>query len=401
MRALQTILAASILASLIAADGMGDTYCVAPTGKAENDGSREKPWASVEQALAKVGGGHTIVLTPGTYHGPIFIAKAYAGTAEHPTIIKSEVKWQAVIMGAPYHVIASGDDCHWVVIDGFEVLGARHDGIKMSGDHSTVRNCWVHNNSAMGVAMHNKKGGVIENNLVEFNGQHEQFHHGVYASGEDLIVRNNIVRHNSSFGLHLYPSMKNARVENNLVSGHKEKPGIILSCPKGGGRNVIVNNTIVGNRGGIAIWQGDGEVVANNILISDREVLSFSEGTRQVTSDYNLCTPASASQGPHGLTGDPMFVDAGRGVYWLRPDSPAIGKGAAQYAPANDFWGRPIGRERAPDLGGFPFVRGLAAEQFRASWRSGWPYRFSPDAGDEIPDLWRLPADADRSPSAR
>ncbi len=396
MRALPTLFVAPALVLLLAANGMGDTYYVAPTGKAENDGSREKPWASVEQALAKVGGGNTIVLRPGIYQGPILIAKAYAGTAERPTIIRSEVKWQAVIMGAPYHVIASGDDCHWVVIDGFEVLGARYDGIKMNGDHSTVWNCWVHNNSAMGVAMHNKKGGVIENNLIEFNGQHVQFHHGVYADGEGLVVRNNIVRHNSSFGLHLYPSIRNARVENNLVSGHKEKPGIILSCPKGGGRNVVVNNTIVGNRGGIAIWQGDGEVVANNILVADRdrEVLVFSEGTTQVTSDYNLCVPASTDQGPHGLTGDPMFVDAGRGVYWLRPDSPAIGKGAAQYAPASDFWGRPLSKERALDLGCFLYVPGLAAEKLRASWRSGWPYRFAPDAKNEVPDLWEQPADA-------
>jgi len=401
MKALPTILAAPVLALLFAANGTGDTYYVAPAGKAENDGSREKPWASVEQALAKVGGGHTIILRPGIYRGPIFIPKAYAGTAEHPTIIKSEVKWQAIVMGAPYHVIASGDDCHWVVVDGFEVLGARYDGIKLSGDHSTVRDCWVHNNSAMGVAMHNKKGGVIENNLIEFNGQHVQFHHGVYASGEDLVVRNNIVRHNSSFGLHLYPSISNARVENNLVSGHREKPGIILSCPKGGGRNVIVNNTIVGNHGGIAIWHGDGEVVANNILVSDCEVLSFDEETQQVTSDCNLCTPASARQGQHGLTGDPMFVDAGRGVYWLRPDSPASGKGAAQHAPARDFWGRPIRKERASHLGCFAFVPDLAGEQFRAAWRSGWPYRFSPDAGNEIPDLWTLPGDAVRNPDAR
>ena len=50
-------------------------------------------------------------------------------------------------------------------MNGFEVLGARYDGIKMNGDYNVVRNCWVHNNQAMGVAMHNQRGGVIENNL--------------------------------------------------------------------------------------------------------------------------------------------------------------------------------------------------------------------------------------------
>jgi len=41
--------------------------------------------------------------------------------------------------------------------------------------------------------------------------------------------------------------------------------------------------------------------------------------------DYNLCVPKSARQGPHGLSGDPGFVDPTRGVFWLWEGSPAIG----------------------------------------------------------------------------
>src|SRR5512138_3375447 len=159
---------------------------VGTDGKPENDGSREKPWPSVEYALSKVGGGNAVILKPGIYRGPIQIPRQYAGTKDAPTVVKSEVKWKAIIVGAPVHVISNGDECHWVTIDGFEVQGARYDGIKMSGDHNVVRNCWVHNNQAMGVAMHARRGGVIENNLIEFNGSHIQFDHGVYADGEDL-----------------------------------------------------------------------------------------------------------------------------------------------------------------------------------------------------------------------
>lgn len=61
---------------------------------------------------------------------------------------------------------------------------------------------------ATGIAMHNQKGGVIENNLIEFNGGHVQFDHGVYADGDELTVQGNIVRHNASYGLHLYPDRK-------------------------------------------------------------------------------------------------------------------------------------------------------------------------------------------------
>ena len=226
----------SLFVAAVATSADAGYYYVATDGEEDNDGSTEKPWHSVEYALSKVGGGKTIIVKPGIYRGPIQIAKQYAGTEEKPTVIKSAAKWQAVVIGAPYHVISNGDGCDWVVIDGFEVLGGRYDGIKMNGDHNTVRNCWVHNNKAMGIAMHNKKGGVIENNLIEFNGNHIQFDHGVYADGEELTIRGNIIRHNASYGLHLYPSIKNSVIANNLVCGQIRRRGIIVSCPEGGGQ---------------------------------------------------------------------------------------------------------------------------------------------------------------------
>lgn len=376
-----------LLIILLTASASAETYYVAADGSEDNDGSKEKPWSSVEFALSKVGGGHTIVVRPGIYRGPIQIGKQYAGTKENPTVIKSEEKWKAVIVGAPYHVISNGDGCDWVVIDGFEAMGGRYDGIKMNGDYNTVRNCWVHNNKAMGVAMHNKKGGVIENNLIEFNGDHVQFDHGVYASGDGLTLRGNVVRHNASYGLHLYSSIKNSVVANNLVYGQVRDRGIIVSCPEGGGKNVIANNTVVENHP-LTIWNGDGEVVVNNILVSDSEVFSFNDDTKNVLIDYNLCMPGSDLQGQHGITGDPRFVDAGKGVFWLRKDSPAIGKGSPEYAPGMDFWGRPRSKDQAPDLGAFPFLPFLITDQARAVLEYGWAYHRH--GTGTIPDFWVL-----------
>lgn len=377
----------SLFIAILATSANADTYYVAADGKADNDGSKEKPWPSVEYALSKVGGGHTIIVRPGIYRGPIQIVKQYAGTEEHPTVIKSEVKWEAVIIGAPDHVISNADGCDWVVIDGFEAMGGRYDGIKMNGDYNTVRNCWVHNNKAMGIAMHNQKGGVIENNLIEFNGDHIQFDHGVYADGDGLTIRANIVRHNASYGLHLYPSIKNSIIADNLVYGQVRRRGIIVACPEGGGKNMIVNNTVVENQP-IAIWDGDGEAVVNNILVADGEVFLFDDDTKNILVDYNLCMPGSERQGPYGITGDPMFVDAGRGVFWLREDSPAIGRGSRQYAPTIDFWGRPRPKDQPPDLGAFPFVPLLTTDQVRADWDHQWAYHRH---SGMLPDFWVLP----------
>jgi len=369
----------------------GAPYYVATDGKPDGDGSMERPWPSVEHALCEVGGGQTILVRPGIYRGPIQIASQHAGTRQRPTVIQSEVKWKAVVIGAEYHVISNGGDCDWVIIDGFEVMGGRYDGIKMSGDYNTVRNCWVHNNKAMGIAMHNRTGGIIENNLIEFNGSHIQFDHGVYADGDGLTVSGNIVRHNASYGLHLYPSIKNARVVHNLVYGQVRRRGIIVACPKGGGGNVIVNNTVVEDQP-LTIWNGGGESVANNIFVGgESEVFSFGEGTGDIQVDYNLCMPRSSRQGPHGLGGDPRFVDAGKGVFWLRPDSPAIGRGSSEHAPATDFWGRPRSQGKMQDLGAFVFEPVLAGDSVRADWDHGWAYhRHGAQAG--LADPWVLPA---------
>jgi CubicO group peptidase (beta-lactamase class C family) len=40
---------------------------------------------------------------------------------------------------------------------------------------------------------------------------------------------------------------------------------------------------------------------------------------------------------PHSTAGDPRFVKRDYGVFWLRPDSPAIGKGTPEYAQAMDM----------------------------------------------------------------
>ncbi|MDP2899089.1 MAG: right-handed parallel beta-helix repeat-containing protein [bacterium] len=380
----------TVLLVLIAMAAGAGTYYVATDGKPENDGSSAKPWPSVEYALSRVGGGHTILVKPGLYRGPIEIGKQYAGTKERPTVIRSEVKWQAVIIGAECHVISNADGCDWVAVDGFGVMGGRHDGVKMNGDYNVVRNCWVHNNKAMGIAMHNQKGGVIENNLIEFNGDHIQFDHGVYADGDGLTVQGNIVRHNASYGLHLYPSIKNSRVVNNLVYGQVRRRGIIVACPEGGGKNVIVNNTVVEDQP-LTIWNGDGEVVVNNILIADGEdAFSLSEDTENVLVDYNLCVPKSARRGPYGLTGGPRFVDPTKGVFWLREDSPAIGKGSPQYAPATDFWVRPLPKEKSPDLGAFAFEPLLTQKQVRAEWDFAWAYHRHGN-NTALPDPWVLP----------
>lgn len=323
--------------------------------------------SAVEAALGRAGGGCEIVLRPGIYRG-IHIAREFAGTAAAPTVIRAETKWKATVLGSAGLGISI--EAAFAVVDGLEVAGSRIDGIKASADDVTVRNCWVHNNSAQGIGIHGRKRWTIERNLIEFNGQHPQLQHGIYADGEDGVVRGNIIRHNSGYGVQLYPAMRSVTVENNLIHGHSTKGGIVLAAA--GGRSAIVNNTIADNAYGIRLMGGSGQVIANNIITGRGD---------SVSRDADAGDPVLACN----LTADAGFVDRTREVYFLAPSSPAIGKASREHAPASDFWGH----ERSADIGAFPFVAALVPATARAGWHNGWPYRFSSsDPTMDMPDFW-------------
>lgn len=224
---------------------------------------------------------------------------------------------------------------------------------------------------------------------MEFNGSNVQFHHGIYADGQDYIVRNNVVRHNSGYGMQLYPNSRRGTVTHNLIYGQPRKGGMVLQL-KAAGKNVIANNTFAENALGINIYAGQGDVIVNNIFAGPSPIQADSK-TKDLVVDYNLCNPA-CNQGPHGLVGDPAFVYASRGAYYLQGTSPAIGAGNKEYAPAADFWGNIRKADDPVDLGAFRYLQYLTTSEARATWYSGYAYRYTPDSSSgEMPNLWVNP----------
>lgn len=352
-------------AGMLCGEAAGRVAYVGPEGSERGDGSAGRPWPSVEFALGR--GSREIVLLAGVYRG-VRVGREFGGTAEAPTVIRSDKKWKAVVLGSVEHGVAV--EAPWVVVDGLEVAGSRIDGIKASADGVAIRNCWVHNNAAQGIAIHGKRRWRIERNLIEFNGQHPQLQHGIYADGEDGVVSANVIRHNSGYGVQLYPAMRGVAVVNNLIHGHSTKGGIVLATA--GGRSVVANNTIADNAYGVRLMGGAGQVIANNIIVGRGEAVSKDGEAGDAVLVANV-------------TEDPRFVDRMRETYFLAAGSPAIGKASREYAPERDFWGR----ERSKDAGAFPFVARLTEAGARSRWHNGWPYRFSvSDPRMEMPDLW-------------
>ena len=387
-------MAATALLAALTGAAHAETYYVAPNGSPRNNGSRAKPW-TLDRAVKQLKGGDTVIVRPGLYIGGTTVPGSASGTKERPTVIKSEKKWQAVISGsARSHGLGTTTDCSWVVFDGFEMMG-NDNGISLNGPNNTVRNCWVHNNWAMGISGTN--GETVENCVIEFNGSHPHLHHGAYISGDGLQIRNNIVRRNSGYGLHLYPKVTNSVVANNVVYANGEC-GIIVTCPHdgSGGNNLIVNNTVVNNPCGIQIPHGNQEKLFNNIVVGKEHTILIDRDVKLI-ADYNLCVPASPLQGPHGMSADPgLSIRAG-----IASGSKPTARHAAR--EARNTRQRPIS---GGGLGPRTRRRTWARLTYSAHWADksaipgrpdghNWPYRFAPlpGVGMEMPDMWFLPKD--------
>ncbi len=327
-------------------------YFVSPSGCATNAGTEFSPWPSIETALSRISGGDTVTLMPGTYAEAVVIE--VSGTADFPTVLRSQHKWEAIIKPTSSHGVYTADGVTNVLLDGLQVVEAKIDGIKV-GSHATVRNCWIHHSTRQGISAHKTRGTTLEYNLVEHNGTDPAFDHGIYLSGTNDVVRGNVIRWNKTYGCQIYydlpASSAGCQFYNNLVYGNRD--ALTVYSPSGQ-TNYVFNNTLISDRYVLIADYGT-LCVTNNILIGvkQRQILCAEDGAI-IRTDYNLTPVPGKQRGPHDVVAaKPGFVRPGAGLFWLRPDSPAWGSAAERMGPPIDFFGRK--QSRVLSLGAFPF----------------------------------------------
>ncbi|HLP78572.1 MAG TPA: right-handed parallel beta-helix repeat-containing protein [Candidatus Paceibacterota bacterium] len=348
-------------------------YFVSPAGSPTNCGSEAMPWPSVAFAFSNINAGDIVTLLPGTYSEPVVVE--LSGTAERPTVIRSQRKWEAVLKGSSEHGIYVADGVSNVVIDGFQVVGAAIDGVKV-GSFATVRNCWIRRSAHQGIAAHSTRGTIIEHNLVEHNGTDPTFDHGMYLSGTNLIVRGNVIRWNKTYGCQIYADppagSANCQVYCNLVYGNRD--ALTVWSPAGQ-TNYVFNNTLISERY-VVIADYGMLCVTNNILVGDkgRMILSAEHGAR-IRTDYNLTPVPGKQRGSHDvIASDPGFLKPQAGLFWLRRNSPALGMAAERMRPPVDFFGRQL-----------PKVLGVGAFQYQSRFVNDSRVL---DPSPENPDYW-------------
>jgi len=343
-------------AQLTPLGAMPREFFVSPGGSATNSGNETAPCPSVAVALSRAVGGDIITLLPGNYSEPVVVE--LSGTAEFPTIIRSQRKWDAIIQGSPGHGIYVADGVTNVVIDGLQVANAGIDGVKV-GSYATVRDCWIHHSKHQGIAGHRTRGTCLERNLVEHNGTDPHFDHGLYVSGTNLVVRGNVIRWNKTYGCQIYvdppASSADCRFYCNLVYGN---PNALTVWSPTGQTNYVFNNTLVSKQFVLIADYGI-LCVTNNILVgvARRQILSAEHGAN-LRGDYNLTPVPGRQRGPHDVVAsDPGFVNPGAGLFWLRRESAAWGSAAERLGPPVDFFGRKLARVLS--VGAFQYHRQL------------------------------------------
>jgi Right handed beta helix region len=326
---------------------------VSPSGADTNPGTYARPWRTIGKAQRALRPGQTAYARPGVYaeelSGPCdssynALDWAASGSRDRPiTISGYPGTGRAVVVRTKIKLSGNYLRLKNLIVDRNSAYSVADDGctgdpnITIYGTDNQVVGVEIRNSNMSGMYISGADRALIVRNWIHDNGTHLGQDHGIYfGSGDGGVIADNVIDSNAGFGIHMYPHPVGQVVAHNTIV-RSARAGIILS----GSREIVVANNIVAwnTREGIRT-HGDGCAgcsAVKNLLFRNSE-------------DYYLPEPLSVIS---TVRGNPRFVDAGRGNYHLRANSPAIDAAAEGYGPSTDFDGRRRPSGAKPDIGAF------------------------------------------------
>ncbi|MCF0074705.1 PDZ domain-containing protein [Dyadobacter sp. CY261] len=149
-------------------------------------------------------------------------------------------------------------------------------------------------------------------------------------AGKTIVIRNNRFRCDHGWDVDLDDGSSNYHIYNNLClnGGLKLREGF---------QRVVENNIMVNNSFHPHVWFAkSGDVFRKNIVTKAYAPIRVNEWGKEV--DYNLFPDQNALEkarqsgtDSHSLAGDPMFIDAAKGDYRVKPGSPALQLGFVNF----------------------------------------------------------------------
>ncbi|MWG36318.1 right-handed parallel beta-helix repeat-containing protein [Halomarina oriensis] len=360
------------------------TYYVSTDGSDGNSGSKSDPFATVDEAVGRVGAGDTISLRGGV-HRPSGTVKLYGanGSAGDRITLTGHPGERAVVdfggqSGGGWNSYDDGairvGSSYWTIKD-LAVQNSPYGGIVLENSgahHNRLENVDVSYCFLPGIL---GLEGANDNVVVD-SASHDNFNpdgtggdsDGVqFAGTRNNVVRNTVSYNNADDGFDLWESV-GCRIEGCVAYDNGKRGGDGNGYKLGGGesgdntvlRSVAYENTAVGfnnneanrqvrvynctsyNNGDVGYAAWDGGSGTTHVY---RNCISYDDGG-QADTDGSDTTEANTWDLD---IGNPEFVSTDRGAddfLRLTADSPCVGAGVAV---------GPVDSDGSPDLGAYPF----------------------------------------------
>jgi hypothetical protein len=310
----------------------------------------------------------------------------YVGGSSNNIVIEKNYTYNTASSGISAWRGSKKGSCSDIIISGNEVEravnGKQQECISLSGiDRFEVRYNYIHHGSLTQTLEHSTGGEGIDtkdgcsNGKVYRNCVYRTYNKlGIYVDAWDedssnIEVFDNIV-HDCQTGFAVASEaggeLENIKFYNNLAYNN-DTWGIFVNAWHDDSvlkHGQVINNTFYNNGGGIYI--GDeifrNLVVRNNISSQNEQaqLVNTSETKHrnqehEIEVDHNLIDGFRGwwceIYGDRPVVGDPCFVDPSLGDFHLKPNSPAIDRGAPIDAPSYDFEGDPRPAGSGYDIG--------------------------------------------------
>jgi parallel beta-helix repeat protein len=406
---LACLIAAGVLSTPDAADAA--TYYVATNGADSNPGTLSAPWRTPRQALSKLHPGDTLYLRGGVYSAPEDTFDSQAG------VVPSGTSWSAPItiagyagetvtlrppdgyaairltVGAPHHLIFQD-----FVIDmsrqsdpGNPIVAVRPEAIYVANGAHHIRFQRLDVGYTMNDAIALSTNGVGDSYSSYVELLNSRIHHagaatgdsghggpgidngyGIYIKTDDNLIAGNEFYSNYAIGINAYGSRNTLR--SNILRGNGTRggpaPAINIgssSYPLDSSDNLIFNNVIYDNPGGIQIYTNTVRTrVFNNTIYRNtalfgihaqyykagtiiRNNIIYSNATNYLDSGGQAAAPTY----DHNLTTNPSFVNADAYDFRLQASSAAVDTGASASEVPDDATGVARPQGGAFDIGAF------------------------------------------------
>ncbi len=214
-------------------------------GSAQSATMKVNPNDTIQEAIDSAQEGDLIEVQSGTYYENIDVSKRIDLKGIGNPIVDSGKKGNGITLSA-----------NGIVLEGFTIVNARENGIKVLSNNNTIKANIVSGNLLCGIELYNSNNNTLSNNLAKNN----QFGIGLRNSLNNQLV-GNIVNNNNDSGIILFESSNNL-LSDNIVRenkdpkrsedqpGHTVTYGIFIDNSM---NNYIKENKVEDNNVGISI----------------------------------------------------------------------------------------------------------------------------------------------------